>query len=122
MAFAGAMIVFSGLLILVLAISQLHKLLNLFEKNKAAAPGDLTATPAEIETVPVPFGDLTVLFDQYGPLAAELGETFQLSDLFEMAQAKGLPHIHYSIKTLREGLYLLPQGDGNFRWRSAGND
>jgi hypothetical protein len=118
MAFAGALIVFSGLVVLALAIAQLHKLLNLIEKNSSSAADDLDATIAETEAAAGPFGDVSVLSGVYGSLASELGETFQLSELFALAQAKDLPHPHFSIKTLREGLYLMPQGDGVFKWEA----
>jgi hypothetical protein len=118
MAFAGALIVFSGLVVLALAIAQLHKLLNLIEKKTSGAADDLDATIAETEAAAGPFGDVSVLSGVYGSLASELGETFQLSELFALAQAKDLPHPHFSIKTLREGLYLMPQGDGVFKWEA----
>jgi hypothetical protein len=118
MAFAGALIVFSGLVVLALAIAQLHKLLNLIEKKASGAADDLDAIIAETEAAAGPFGDVSVLSGVYGSLASELGETFQLSELFALAQAKDLPHPHFSIKTLREGLYLMPQGDGVFKWEA----
>ena len=122
MAFAGAMIVFSGLIILSLAISQLHKIVKLLEKRESASDIDIAAAIAASEAAAVPFGDLAGLCNDYGPLAAELGETFQLSDLFALAQAKGMPHIHHSIKTLREGLFLIPRGDGVFEWQAGDNE
>jgi hypothetical protein len=124
MALAGAMIVFSGLIILSLAIAQLHKLLNLLEKKDVRAgvlPEPDDAIPAEIVKPGGPLTDLAALAETYRPLTAELDETFALADLYEQALRNDLPHPHLSIKTLREGRFLVAQGDGLFAWHPAEN-
>lgn len=53
----------------------------------------------------------------YAPLARELGESFQLRELYALSQENKFAHNHLSIQTLvREGR-LVPLGDGVFSWR-----
>lgn len=119
MALAGAMIVFSGLIVLSLAIAQLHKLLELFEKKgdqAGALPVCSDELPAKIVKPGELLTDLAALAETYRPLTAELDETFQLADLYEQALRNDLPHPHLSIKALRDGRFLVAQGDGLFTW------
>ena len=51
------------------------------------------------------------------PLAAELGESFELTSLYELAKSGELPHVHLSIRSLRESGIIVPAGDGRFVWR-----
>ena len=119
MALAGALIVFSGLIVLSFAIAQLHKLLSLLDKkrDKASAP-----PPAPVQKTP-PIIDLlsdpVALAESYQPLADELGETFRLADLYTLAMREKMPHPHLSIKALRETQCLSPQGEGVFKWQAA---
>jgi len=122
MALVGAIIVFSGLFVLTLAISQLHKILTLFDK-KGVSPGDqpsVTEAPAVVkETSLDVLTDIATLAEAFAPLAAALGETFQLVDLYTLALRDDLPHPHLSIKTLREAEFLLSQGEGLFAWHDS---
>ena len=52
----------------------------------------------------------------YKECAADIGETFPLSALYDVSQKKGLPHPHLTIKSMREAGLLLPKGDGKFSW------
>ena len=118
MALAGALIVFSGLIVLSFAISQLHKLLKLFDKKRDAAA--VPAQPAPEAPAPVAVDLLTdpvALAESYQPLVDELGETFQLADLYALAARDDLPHPHLSIKALRDAHRLVAQGEGLFTWQ-----
>ena len=120
MALTGILIVFSGLVVLATVISQLHKILFFFEnranpiKNKAAVKA--TADLKKIESGIL--GDLNIdqIINLYRPLADKLGESFELTRLYEISENSGLPHPHLSIKELRQAAVLLPRGDGIFSW------
>jgi hypothetical protein len=117
----GATIVFLGLVVLSLAISQLHKLLHLIETRgkifqRRKAPGAPVEEPAPRTPVHhMPEGvDLALI---YRPLAEQLASPFQLARLYEAAQEMDLPHPHLSIKKLRDDGFLIAQGDGAFIWK-----
>jgi hypothetical protein len=122
MAIAGASIVFSGLVILSLAISQLHKLLtiwenkgNFFNRNKRTS---VNATEEVLDlNLPVRFpSDINEAARLYHPLVEKLGQPFQLVQLYEVSRKKGFPHPHLTISLLRQAKVLVPEGDGVFFW------
>ena len=122
MALAGACIVLSGLAILAFIISQLHKLVRVIEKREApppavqtsgaAKPGPPAAKITAPDRCPV---DLKETAQLYRPLASELGEPFQLAELYAMANRYRFPHPHITIRCLREAGLLISLGDGKFR-------
>ncbi|MEJ2730177.1 MAG: OadG family protein [Deltaproteobacteria bacterium] len=124
MAAVGATIVFCGLVVLSFVISQIHKLLklwddreNLMERFKKAAP-----TAAAVEKVDAPvyserhLPSVDELADIYRPLVEQLEEPFKISQLFEIANKNDLPHPHLSIQRLQEAGLLVARGDGTFTW------
>ncbi len=122
MAIAGASIVFSGLVILSLAISQLHKLLtiwenkgNFFNRNKRTS---VTSTEEVLDlNLPEFFpSDINEAARLYHPLVEKLGQSFQLVQLYEVSRKKGFPHPHLTISLLRQAKVLVPEGDGVFIW------
>lgn len=134
MAAVGAMIVFTGLVVLSFVISQIHKILSFWEDRqqkrvKAVEPEEKSvakpaakpeAKPVEKAKEPVPQPnplDAKKLADDYQPLVEQLGETFNLTQLYELTKNKNLPHAHLSITFLREADILVPVGDGNFSWK-----
>jgi hypothetical protein len=117
MAVVGATTVFLGLAVLSLVISQIHKILELWENRnkKQARP---TRPPKEKEPV---FREQRLptaqeLCSIYRPLVEQLKEPFQLIQLFEKTKEMDLPHAHLSIKCLQEAEILVAQGDGTFIW------
>ncbi len=122
MAIAGASIVFSGLVILSLAISQLHKLLtmwenkgNFFNRNKQTSVN----STEEVLDLNLPerfFSDINEAARLYHPLVEKLGQPFQLVQLYEVSREKGFPHPHLTISLLRQAKVLVPEGDGVFFW------
>jgi hypothetical protein len=52
----------------------------------------------------------------YLPLIEQMGEEFQLSDLYLLAREKNLPHPYLTISSFRQTGFLLPKGDGLFTW------
>ncbi len=121
MAALGAAIVFSGLVVLSLAISQIHKILKLFENDTAsvAAPPKAASTRETVDNIALPDYCPTNIMDAvrlYQPLLAELGDSFALPDLYALSRKKGMPHPHITIKTMREAGMLVNQGEGLFSW------
>ena len=91
MAAAGAIIVMCGLSVLAFIISQLHKIIGVFEERKK--------TPAPVEPEPVkidPLRDPAAAADLPGDEAAEAG---------------GVEN------ALREAGYILPAEEGLFCWK-----
>ena len=101
MAFLGAGIVMTGLIILSLAISQIHKLVAFFPKR------DVAACPANL-------GELTAL---YRALTEPLGSPFELKDLYRVAAESDLPHPHITIRCIREAGHLTMAEEGLFVWK-----
>jgi hypothetical protein len=123
MALAGALIVFSGLVILSFAISQLHKALNIFEKKHVDVgqePEISDVEPPEDKpwiSLPKQFPtDIKEVARLYKPLVEEIGETFYLSQLYEMSKKNNFPHPHITLTAFRESNILISDGDGVFSW------
>ncbi|MGB5987599.1 MAG: OadG family protein [Desulfobacterales bacterium] len=118
MAIAGASIVLSGLAILSFIISQLHKLIKVLEKrDKESPPPTAVLAPKSVvrapEHCPMDLNELALL---YKPMAAELGDQFNLSDLYALANSYQFPHPHLTLRCLRESGKLIPLGEGKFRF------
>ncbi len=115
MAVLGGTIVFSGLVLLSLAISQLHKLLELTEKRREAtetAAGDASgeAMPDHCPT------DIEAVAAYYQPLVDDLPQPFELAALYSLAIEKDFPHPHLTLRCFRESGILVPEGSGQFTW------
>jgi len=112
MAIVGILIVMSGLSILSFIISQLHKLIALFEKKKKTAG---TASPYKMpEKFP---DDMEEVARLYEPLVKQLSSTFSLDELYALTTENKYPHPHLTIRSFREAGILIPQGDGIFTWK-----
>ena len=121
MAITGICIVMSGLAILSLIISGLPKVVALLEKRKEERvlpkkEAPKTETPEKLEPPDVSPLELDKLAGRFEPLVKDLGDSFQLQKLYEVCRDKDFPHIHLSIRTLREAGVLEPVGDGFFCW------
>ena len=129
MAAVGATIVFLGLVVLSFVISQIHKILKLWEKRDATPePQKDVAAPSEAPEMraadyrPRQLPSLNDLISIYRPLIAQLKEPFELSQLFEISKKMDLAHPHLSIKQLWDAGVLVAQGDGTFTWnKQKGN-
>jgi len=120
MAVAGALIVVAGLTVLSFVISQLHKIAALLEKGaeKRSEKKQAAKLAPQEAVAPKPPGfDLDEAKACLKPLAAELGETFELTNLYELANSGELPHVHLSIRSLRESGVIVSAGEGRFVWR-----
>jgi hypothetical protein len=116
MAFAGALIVISGLAVLSFVISQLHRVVDLLEKREkpvalaAVKTGPAVAPPRRLAL------DVETAKEKYLALAEDLDEPFELQAMYALAQENDLPHAHLTIRTLREAGVIVPVGDGKFQW------
>jgi hypothetical protein len=120
MALAGALIVMSGLAVLSFVISQLHKVAALLEgglKKRPAKEQAVEPLPQEPVAPQPPVFDLDGAKADLKLLAADLGETFELAELYTAANRGKLPHVHLSIRSLRESGVIVPAGEGRFAWR-----
>ena len=125
MAAVGASIVFLGLVVLSFVISQIHRLLKLWDerekylerfKKPAPAAADQKSDVAVYKESRLPA--LGELVSMYRPLVEKLKEPFELSQLFEIAKEMDMPHPHLSIQRLQEADILVAQGDGTFTWNN----
>ena len=123
MAFLGFMIVLTGLIVLALVISQLHKVLALWENRHTIfgnhPPESPVENPSSLPAIPIPDrlpDDIHLAASLFQPLVDKLEQPFQLSRLYELSQQMGFPHPHLTISGMRQANILVPQGDGSFTW------
>jgi len=112
MAITGSIIVMCGLSVLAFIISQLHKMIGVFEKKKEAT-SHFVKPAADIDVL----NDLAATARMYQPLTTDLGDSFHLADLYRIFEREQLPHPHLTISALRGAKYLESLGDGIFRWK-----
>ncbi len=123
MAIVGASIDFAGLIILSIIISQLHKILEFWEKRKSTEKDDEKshqgsgAKTVKGKSIPEIFPqDILEVAKLYVPLIEQIGKTFQLTELYRLAQESNYPHPHLTITTFRQEGILSPIEDGLFTW------
>ena len=123
MAVVGATTVFLGLVVLSFVISQIHKILELWENRAEKLNGSQKQARVDDKQKPAPLAakanhlpTTSALASIYRPLVQQLKEPFQLIQLFEKTKEMNLPHPHLSIKSLQEADVLVAQGDGTFTW------
>ena len=124
MSIAGALIVFSGLVVLSAAISQIHKILLFFENkyagfrnNKKIQENDEPEEQPDLVLPTIFPTELDEIACLYQPLIKEIGETFYLSDLYKIAKENNFPHPHITFTAFRDAKILIPYGDGVFSWK-----
>jgi hypothetical protein len=120
-AFLGALIVMTGLVILSVAISQIHKLVAFWERRQAGPSSESGVLATHEMDIPSSIGaqcplDFTETLKLYRPLTESLGAPFQLKDLYQRAVEYDLPHPHITIRCLREDGHLVSLGEGFFNW------
>jgi hypothetical protein len=123
MAIAGALIVFAGLVVLSTTIYIFPKILMLwekrqieFEKNHKMQMEDKLKEQRAL-SLPKQFpSDINEIANLYKPLIEELGETFNLTDLYEISKKYDFPHPHITFAAFRDSEILIPHGKGVFTW------
>lgn len=125
MAITGAVIVMTGLSLLSIIISQLHRVIMFFEhgvgmlpfnngKAKKEGKGKNRAeNPRDMDHVLSNIGNL-VLF--YRTITSDLGDAFDLRELYSIFRKNDFPHPYLTIRTLRYEGYLVHTRDYKFTW------
>lgn len=124
MALTGASIVLTGLTVLSLIISQLHKILGFFEKkDKKTTPSATTGekAPSAINETPGfdPLADLQKCAQLYQSMTSKLGESFGLAQLYKALDEASCPHPHITVRELKEAGFLAPADEGLFSWKNV---
>ena len=127
MALAGALIVLSGLTVLSIVISQLHKVVAVIKKEKVQSVESTPITEKFVESkdpaTPIDGTDLLSIegaTSAYKSLIDQLEAPFELKALYALGQANDYPHVHITIKSLRAAGLLIPKGGGLFNWDPRG--
>ncbi|MGM0452007.1 MAG: OadG family protein [Thermodesulfobacteriota bacterium] len=127
MAAVGVTIVFSVLVMLALIISQLHKVLSIWDNRRTyfskARKTFPSATPAEMEpktekeTVSIEYVDnLYESARKFRLLIQAIGEPFALPELIRKAEISGIEHPHSKASHLIVNHLIVSDGKGFFRW------
>lgn len=116
----GVSVVFTGLILLSLCISQLHKMIDFWEnigKDKDPQPQQYLTPPVESSVFQsfVPDEDSESI-RQYKILVDRLDQPFSLPDLLKFAERVGLHNPHSTINYLLEKKIIIPDKDGYFIW------
>jgi len=122
MAAAGACIVIGGLAVLSFIISQLHRMIAIFEKRDKTEEAPQTATDlgSHVSSAPIDqLSDVAATARVYRSLTAELGESFELIQLYRLLETAKIPHPIITVRELRGAGYLVPTGDGAFSWKNV---
>ncbi len=116
MALVGALIVFTGLILLSLAVSQIHKVLQLWDKRGSSLrpkkSGGAGAGPPKITLSP----EAKIAAKQVKLLIERIGEPFSLPKLLELSQKAGLARSHGKVNELVDAGLIVPDGKGAFSW------
>jgi hypothetical protein len=121
MAFAGITIVLSGLTVLATIISQLHKIVGWLERSKEAAPAAAEKKSDTQRALAIPehlHDDIDAVASIYKALTQDLPSPFELTQLHAIGAENKLPHVHLSLRSLREAGHLDFEGEGRFTWKS----
>ncbi len=110
----GISIVFTGLTLLSIIISQLHKVLEYIEARGKSHGGRASKDDSEIIIV-IP-KEVRQAARQYRMIVDRIGEPFALPRLLELASRHGLEKPHSTINSLIKKQVILPDGEGYFTW------
>ncbi len=124
MAITGPLIVMSGLTILSIIISQLHKLVAVFDKKAKQTtepPIERKATSKvkskdEISVPKILPSNILETAKIYQELIDKLEQPFELSDLYNIAAQNNFPHPILTVGRLRDAGILMREGEGVFVW------
>ena len=123
MAATGACIVITGLVILSFIISQLHRILQIFDKKETAQPDiveeSAPAAPSKDTAGADPLADIAATAKQYRLLTSQLGNTFQLAQLYQALDTAQVPHPHITVRELKATGYLAAAEEGQFSWKNV---
>ena len=116
MAAVGGSIVFSGLVILSFTISQLHKVLALWDRRHTLFRKKESQAPLkEMPTIQIT-GDVQEIIRDYKLLTRRIGDPIALPKLLDIAAKCGLARPHSTINMLVTSKIMIPDGKGFYRW------
>ena len=116
MAIIGPLIVMSGLTILAIIISQLHKLVALFDKKAKQTTEPPIKSKDEISAPNIFPNDILKTAKIYQVLIDKLEQPFELSDLYQVAVQNNFPHPILTVSRLRDAGILIRESEGLFIW------
>ena len=120
MAIIGPLIVMSGLIILAIIISQLHKVVAIFDKKaKQTTEPTVESKVKSKDEISVPKifpNDILETAKIYQMLIDKLEQPFELSDLYKVAEQNNFPHPILTVSHLRNAGILISEGEGLFIW------
>ncbi|HMA85849.1 MAG TPA: OadG family protein [Desulfosalsimonadaceae bacterium] len=128
MAAVGITIVFTALVTLSLVISQLHKLLLVWDDRRiyvekvrnlfsSARPTEARPPQVDEEIFEIHyFDDINESSRQFQILIQAMGEPFSLPELIQIAQSFGIEHAHSTVSHLIVKNFIVPDGNGFYRW------
>jgi len=120
MALTGITIVLCGLAALSTIISQLHKIVGWLDKPKAAAASVKEKKTDTQRALAIParlHEDIDATASIYKALSQDLPSPFELTRLHAIGAESKLPHVHLSLRALRENGHLVAEGEGRFTWK-----
>ncbi|HUV51133.1 MAG TPA: OadG family protein [Anaerolineae bacterium] len=117
----GTSIVFTGLIILSLAISQIHKVLELWDERYAYYQRikkfmQIKHRSEATVSDPVLPKNVKESARQFKLLIDQMGEPFSLPKLLDFSKKCGLLHSHSSVNDLLQAKLIIPDGNGYFFW------
>lgn len=116
----GISIVFVSLVLLSFAVSQIHKLIELWDKKKTSYQGVKKSQQKDQKTPSV--SDLTVPQDvqrasrQFKLLIEWIGEPFPLPKLLDLSEKCGLSRPHSTINEFIKCELIIPAENGYYVW------
>ena len=120
MAITGPLIVMSGLIVLSIIISQLHKLVTIFDKKAKQTTEPPTKSKVkskdEISVPKILPNDILETAKIYQALIDKLEQPFELSNLYQVAAQNNFPHPILTVNRLRGAGILISEGEGLFIW------
>jgi hypothetical protein len=127
----GISIVFAGLILLSFVISQLHRILDVFERWHRFAKrrnhkdrikpvsGDEPESPVkDKEDALTAENTIEEAIRNYKMLSSRIGEPFSLPKLVDIAEQRGLTKPYSTINMLISSEVIVPDGNGYFVWKS----
>jgi hypothetical protein len=120
MAIIGPLIVMSGLIILSIIISQLHKVVAIFDKKaKQTTEPPIKSNVKSKDAISVPKilpNDILETAKIYQMLIDKLEQPFELRELYQVAEQNNFPHPILTVNRLRGAEILICEGEGLFIW------
>ncbi len=118
----GISIVFTGLVVLSLVISQLHKVLDFYENPQKIKEFFAPKPAPESEVEEAPKEPLSKsrkeAVRQFEMLAQTLDDHFSLPRLLHLAETRGVDHPHSHLNFLLKTGVIRPDKDGYHTWDS----